>query len=56
MAHQVHQRTECEGGYVVRVPRSTDVLGQALRGTFSVTSLPDDMQAALRKLDGLRAL
>ena len=45
--------TEQADGYAVRGPRSTDAIGAALRGAFDVKSLPEDMQAALRKLSRL---
>lgn len=37
--------------YIVRSPRATDGIGQALRGVFGKPSVPDDLAQLLRKLD-----
>lgn len=43
---------EPEGPQVVRRPRATDVIGQALRGAFDTrNALPDDMARMVRQLD-----
>ncbi|MEA1085596.1 hypothetical protein SFC76_15120 [Sphingomonas sp. CD22] len=39
------------GDYVVRLPRPADPLGNALRGVFGETPMPDDLQALLNRLD-----
>lgn len=52
--HQAIARPD--NGYVVQAPRSTDAIGRALRGSFGIASLPDDMRAALRKLDNTRGV
>jgi hypothetical protein len=54
MTLQDHRTPDQEGGYVVRRPRVTDAIGEALRTTFCVPCLPADMQAALRRLDTAR--
>jgi len=47
-------RREENGQQVVRRPRATDVIGQALRGAFDdAPSLPDDMMMMLRRLDAM---
>ncbi len=43
---------EKEGRQIVRRPRATDVVGQALRSAFDNTpGVPDDMATLLRRLD-----
>lgn len=45
-----------DGQGLVRRPRATDVIGQALRGTFSeARGLPEDMARMLRQLDRVHA-
>lgn len=39
------------GDYVVPAPRLADSIGQALKGVYSTTALPADMQSLLGKLD-----
>lgn len=38
-------------GTVVRGPRPTDAIGQALRGAYDCHALPADMLAALQAMD-----
>lgn len=51
MAQQHHHAADQGGGYVVRRPRVTDAVGEALRASFTLPCLPADMRAALLKLD-----
>ncbi|MDQ2893157.1 MAG: hypothetical protein M3R64_08745 [Pseudomonadota bacterium] len=39
------------GDYVVPAPRLADAIGQALKGVYSTSAVPPEMQVLLAKLD-----
>lgn len=52
MANAAHMPNPDSAELIVRTPRSTDVLGAALRGAYGERcDLPEDMLGALRRLD-----
>jgi hypothetical protein len=51
MTSTASSHADQDGGYVVRRPRATDAIGQALLSTFRPASLPEDMQRLVDRLD-----
>jgi hypothetical protein len=51
MTSPASSHADHDGGYVVRRPRATDAIGQALLASFRPAALPEDMQRLVDRLD-----